>query len=198
VQGSGDPVTVIRTLSAETPTELVEIGWRMHDAQFDPDNVTFDCDLGRVQLGFDQEPRDLAAGLPASAFVRSTRLFDEYAVPFLRYRLVVNRAIELRLSDDLRESANELISVDFDQPGQTLHIWANSGKISIRTTGLRVVLEITDEIADVRRRRVGKGPRWDSTAPWRRDEKERMSALVLEPHAAPALHEVSAIVRRPA
>jgi hypothetical protein len=169
----------------------------MHDAEFDPDMMKFDPVRGVVEIEFEQEPRDLASGIPASALVRSTVPFEEYAVPFLRYRFVAQTATELRCSDDVKEAAYELTAAEFAAKADMIRVQTNWGWIEIPVAQLNVTLEITDEIVTVRRRRVGRRPRWDSTTRWHGEQQDRMRALVLEPHDAPALHEVSAIVRPP-
>lgn len=186
-------MAIVKSLLAATPVELVEVSWRVHDAEFDRADVAFDPGAAEVLLEFEQEPRDIADGLPASALVRCTRRVNEYAVPFLRCRLLVSNALDV--SDDLGEEASELSSVDFDQQTKAFRVWTNWGRLEIRVTALCVRLEITDEVLSVRRRRVGRAPRWDLTTRWRREQEDQMRALVLEPHEPPALHEVSAITR---
>ncbi len=191
-------MTVVKRLCARRLEELAGISWRMHDADFDPRPLVFDSGRGVVEMEFEQEPRDLAAGIPASVFVRSTTLFNEYAVPFLRHRCVFEAAHGLSVPKDVTEDGRELVSAQFDAKTSTIRVATDFGSMQIPVVQLRVTLEITDEIVEVRRRRVGKALlRWDSTSRWPRNQQGSVKNRVLEPHEAPALHEVSAIARPP-
>src|SRR3954463_8292859 len=76
---------------------------------------------------------------------------------------------------------------------QICAVWT---KIEAHVSCLHLEVAISDEIADVRCRRVGRERRWDSTALWPPERARAMHALVLARDApAPSLHEVSSIVR---
>jgi len=173
-------MTVVKRLYARTLEELAVISWRMHDADFDPRTLVFDSDGGVVEMEFEQEPRDLAVGIPASAFVRSTTLFNEYAVPFLRHRCIFEAARGLSVPKDVTEDGRGLLSAQFDAKTSTIRIATHWGSMQIPVVQLRVTLEITDEIVEIRRRRVGKALlRWDSTSRWPRDQQGRVKDRVL-------------------
>jgi hypothetical protein len=191
-------MTIVKQLVAESSEELEELSWRTHDAEFDPAELAFDATAQIVTVPFIQEPRDVADGVPASVHVRSTWRFEEYAVPFLRCSLLIHNASDLRVPTDFEEEAGALTSVSVDEGDGTVRVWANVDKLEVVTSRLRVELVITDEIADVRRRRVGRGRRWDSTMSWPADRRDGMRALVRGHQGPPPqLHEVSSIVRPP-
>jgi hypothetical protein len=77
-------------------------------------------------------------------------------------------------------------------------LYVSGSGASDRIGQIRVELDISDEIVEIKRRRVGRGRRWDSTTSWPPGRRDEVYNLVAHNHGpAPALHEVSSIVRPP-
>jgi hypothetical protein len=178
-------MTIIKHILARSPAELEKISWRTHDAEFDPSQIVFDADRHIVSLSSVQEPCDIEDGLPASAPVRSTWRFEEYAVPFLRCSLTIHEASALRVPDEVQDEASGLLSVDLAEADGVVRVWTDLGKIDLDVTQLHVELAISDDLADVRLRRVGRSRRWDSTTHWPPGRQRRMKALVLQREGPP-------------
>jgi hypothetical protein len=156
-------VPVIKRLAATDPDALPEISGWLHDAYFDTANLTFDERDGTVTILLEQEPLEHHQQLPSPEHIRKTALYDEFAMPYLRCILRIAGASSLRLPEDA-ELLSMLLGLRYDPAGRVRVQVDTAEWIDIAVDHLDVELEITDTIEQIRRRRVGRGLRWDSTS----------------------------------
>ena len=141
----------------------------VHDAWFDADDVRYEPDEQTVVVPFAQEAfqweNELPpSGVPQREFVRESRWYAEYRVPFLASYLVIRNAVSIDAPSGWGEMGN-LFGVRFDAETSEVVVESNE-TMGVGVTELAVEARITRDVARFIRRRVFKVLGAEHDTPW--------------------------------
>jgi hypothetical protein len=144
----GEALGDVSTWLADAVAELGQLRW---------DQVT-----RALILPFSQEP--FGAGGIEPGHLRRTWLYDEYELPLLACRLIVHGAGRPRSRDPFEGGAVDLLGIVHYPAIEALRIdFGNGGWLEVPVGSVFVELEVTDRVAALVRRRIGRWIPYTST-----------------------------------
>jgi hypothetical protein len=159
------PMSVVRTLTAENAAELREISGWLHDGAVDIDSLSLDTNASTARLHVDQQAFHNEQGLPRRELLRRTPFFSDFRQPWIRLYLTVRNAVDTTTEQPLDEPPPEALGLDYNPSHRRLRLWLSlGGYLDVTVTALLVALDVTDEIAFMRRHRYYVG-RLESIGP---------------------------------
>jgi hypothetical protein len=125
----------VKTFRATAAADLEETGGTVHDAYFDPAEVTFDSEANAVNVPLLQEG-GAWAGLPGPALVKENWRYREYDVRLFRCVLTIHAVRSYRVGPEGCDEPGMLDDVIFEHA---------AGSVIVRTvTGPPIVAEVDD------------------------------------------------------
>jgi hypothetical protein len=142
------------SLSARDEVSLRDVSGAVHDAYVDGP-IEVDDVAGVVVVPFLQEGFD--AGPPSEEILTGqTWRYREYRVSFFRGRLLVRRVREVHETDHDFSEALMIVSVDFVEQANEVHVCGTTESLGLVVDGLDVLVELSSDLAGHVRRRVGR------------------------------------------
>jgi hypothetical protein len=153
---------LLEHLLATDGESLGDVSSWLHDAVADVGELSWDQVTRAVILPFSQEP--FGAGGIEPRHLRRTWFYDEYELPLLACRLIVHGAGRPRSRDPLDSRAIDLLGIVHYPAIEALRIdLGDGGWLELPVGSVFVEVEVTDRIAAVVRRRIGRWIPYTST-----------------------------------